>query len=243
VAWKVLVVTPIGKAAPLIKPFVWVTVDPQLSMVVTLYITTAAQELLFMPTAMFAGQAMVGAWVSVTLTVKLQKAELPEASVTWKVFVVIPTGNALLLGWPAVWVTVDAQLSLPVTVYITTALQRFGSLFTAMFAGQTMVGIWLSVTVTVKPQVAVLPAASVALNTLVVMPTGKVLPLGRPAVWVTVAAQLSVLLTVYITIAAQVFAPVLTAMFVRQLMVGNSLSNTVTVKLQAAELFDKSVDW
>ena len=38
-------------------------------------------------------------------------------------------------------------------------------------------------TVTLKEQPAVLPAASVTVNVLVVVPTGKRLPEGRPAVW------------------------------------------------------------
>ena len=56
-----------------------------------------------------------------------------------------------------------------------------------------MVGAWLSITVTVKEQVAVLPDASVTLNVLVVTPTGKDEPLERPPVWVvTDPVQLSV---------------------------------------------------
>ena len=52
-------------------------------------------------------------------------------------------------------------------------------------AGQVIVGAWLSTTVTVKEQVAVLPATSVAVKVLVVEPTGKLDPLGKPPVWAT----------------------------------------------------------
>ena len=45
-------------------------------------------------TVILDGQVIVGSSVSVTVTVKLQVAVLAEASVTWKVLVVVPTGKA-----------------------------------------------------------------------------------------------------------------------------------------------------
>ena len=58
--------------------------------------------------------------------------------------------------------------------------------------GQLMVGASLSVTVTVKEQVAVPPTA-VTTKVLVVAPTGKLAPLAKPAVWLVEApGQLSV---------------------------------------------------
>ena len=55
-----------------------------------------------------------------------------------------------------------------------------------------MVGAWLSSTVTVKLQVAVLPEASVTRKLLVVVPVGKVDPLARPESWAMVCpGQLS----------------------------------------------------
>ena len=63
------------------------------------------------------GQVMAGSSLSVTVTVKLQLAVLPEASVTRKVLVVTPTGKVEPLESPAVWVTVwPEQLSEEVTV-------------------------------------------------------------------------------------------------------------------------------
>jgi hypothetical protein len=44
--------------------------------------------------------------------------------------------------------------------------------------GQLTIGGWLSLTVTVKLQVSLLPAASAAMQTTVVFPTGKVEPEG-----------------------------------------------------------------
>ena len=55
-------------------------------------------------------------------------------------------------------------------------------LATAMFAGQVIVGTCVSDTVTVKEQVAELPAPSVTLNVLVVTPTGNDEPEGKPDV-------------------------------------------------------------
>ncbi len=61
-----------------------------------------------------------------------------------------------------------------------------------MFAGHAIVGFSLSITVTAKEQVAVLPAASVIIKVLVVVPMGNVAPEAMPAVWVMVGpAQLS----------------------------------------------------
>ena len=64
---------------------------------------------------------------------------------------------------------------------------------TEMFAGQVIVGACVSFTVTVKAQVALLFAASVTLNVLVVTPTGNEAPEAEPAVWIVLwPAQLSV---------------------------------------------------
>ena len=64
----------------------------------------ALQRFAVLPTAMFAGQVIAGACVSFTVTVKAQVAVLLAPSVTWKVFVVVPTGNEDPEGKPDVWV-------------------------------------------------------------------------------------------------------------------------------------------
>src|SRR3989442_637821 len=62
-----------------------------------------------------------------------------------------------------------------------------------MLAGQVICGGSLSVTVTRKLHVAVRPAASVTVNSLVVMPTGNADPLASPIVCAVIApGQLSV---------------------------------------------------
>ena len=54
---------------------------------------------------------------------------------------------------------------------------------TEMFAGQVIVGAWVSFTVTVKAQVALLFASSVTLKVLVVTPTANDDPEAKPVVW------------------------------------------------------------
>ena len=53
---------------------------------------------------------------------------------------------------------------------------------TEMFSGQVIVGAWVSFTVTVNAQVALLFAASVTLKVLVVTPTGNEAPEAEPPV-------------------------------------------------------------
>ena len=107
---------------------------------------------------------------------------------------VVPIGKVLPEGRPVVCVEeANAQLSLKVgAAKVTTAPQTPASLLTVIFDGQVATGSSVSFTVTVKEQVAVLPEASVTKKVFVVVPTGKTLPEGSPAVWVVVApAQLS----------------------------------------------------
>jgi hypothetical protein len=77
--------------------------------------------------------------------------------------VVFPSGKALPLAGPPVWVMLaPLQLSVAVgTAQEATAVQAAPA-FTVMVAGQLIVGALASTTVTVKEQVLVLPAASVA---------------------------------------------------------------------------------
>ena len=66
-------------------------------------------------TAIAPGQVIVGAWLSVTVTVNVQEAVWPFEAVTTKVFVVTPTGNAAPLAKPVVCAVVaPEQLSVPV---------------------------------------------------------------------------------------------------------------------------------
>ena len=126
---------------------------------------------------MLEGQVIVGFSVSLTVTVNEHDAVLPDASVTVKVFVVVPVGNVLPLACPAVCAVVaPAQLSVPVgVVYVTTAPHVPASLLCVMLEGQVIVGFSVSFTVTVKLHDAVLLDASVTVKVFVVVPAGNVL--------------------------------------------------------------------
>src|SRR5712691_7348379 len=103
-----------------------------------------------------------------------------------------------------------------------------------MFAGQVMVGTWVSAMVTVKVQALVLPLLSVAVQVTVLTPTLKVEPFVGEQALVTVV-QLSVALTVQVTLLLeQKVASATPVMFAGQVMPGFSASLTVTVKLQGA---------
>src|SRR5207249_9140554 len=124
-------------------------------------------------------------------TVKKQMLVLPLASVAVLVTVVTPSGKVLPLGG-ALTRLVTAQLSVAVTVKVTLLrLQRPASAGSTRLLGQVSTGFCVSVIVTVKVQVLVLPLASVAVLVTVVTPSGKVPPLGGVLTRL-VTAQLSV---------------------------------------------------
>ena len=108
---------------------------------------------------------------------------------------VVPIGKLLPGAKPLVSaMDPPAQLSVKVgAVHVAVAVQE-ASAFTLMLLGQPAItGTVTSVTVTVKEQLTLLPAASVTSYVTVFTPTGKVLPLARPAVRAVVTpAQLSV---------------------------------------------------
>ena len=121
---------------------------------------------------MLVGQVMDGNCTSLTVTVKVQVLVLLAPSVTLKVLVVTPTGNADPDAKPEVCtVTGPVQLSVPTgAVKVTTALHCPVVLFALIFVGQVMFGKVWSVTVAVKVQAAVFPAPSVAVIVTVVAP-------------------------------------------------------------------------
>jgi hypothetical protein len=135
-------------------------------------------------TVMSAGQVTTGSSTSSTVTVRLQVPVLPAPSVAVKVTVELPTGKAEPLAGPPLCVTVGVpQLSVAVGVVIVTTAEHWpGSLFTEIDGGQVTDGLPVSGTVTVKLQLAVLPAASMTVNVLVVVPPGNRDPLAKPAV-------------------------------------------------------------
>jgi len=137
--------------------------------------------------------------VSLTVTVKLQRVVLPLASVAVFVTVVVPTGNVLPL---ALLLTrfVTPQLSVALTKNVTLLRLHWpGSAVSTRLLEQLITEPCVSVTVTVKLQLDVLPLASVAVLVTVVTPTGNMLPLGGLLIRL-VTPQLSVALTVKVTL-------------------------------------------
>src|SRR5260370_995062 len=146
---------------------------------------------------MLAGQLMAGGCVSLTVTVKLQLSLLPWISLTVTSTVAVPTGKVcgeVMVVAPILYtVLATPQLSVGVATKATLAEHSLASLGATMLAGQLGLGFSVSLTVTLKLQSVWLPAASVTRKVLMVVPTGKVAPLARPAVCAAVApGQLSV---------------------------------------------------
>jgi hypothetical protein len=129
-------------------------------------------------------------------------------------------------------VIVAEQLSVAVAAKVTTAVQAPLDVLAVMLDGQVMVGDWLSDTVTLKEQVAVLPAASVAVAVTVVAPRLKVLP--EAGLYDTVAEQLSEAVAAKVTTAVQAPLAVLAVRLDGQVIIGGWLSTTVTVNEQVA---------
>src|SRR5439155_392567 len=120
------------------------------------------------------------------------------------------------------------------------ALHRPGSVLTVTLAGQLMVGDWLSLTVTEKLQLELLPDASVAVHTTLVVPLGKLNPdVGTHTI--EPPRQLSVNVARKLTLLLHWPGAVLTVIGPGQLGTGRSVSLTVTEKLQLELLPDASV--
>src|SRR6266516_6222312 len=119
-------------------------------------------------------QLMTGAMVSMTLTVWLHWALLPQASVAAQVRV----ASKVLPQWPAVLVTVlttvIARLVPPLSVAVgASKLQASPSCTVLLVLLQLMTGAVVSITLTVWLHWALLPQASVAIQERV---ASKVLP-------------------------------------------------------------------
>jgi hypothetical protein len=92
------------------------TVTPgQLSVATTVQVTTAVHDPIGVVAVILAGQVILGACVSFTVTVNVQVAVLPDASVAVDVTVVVPLGKKLPDAGELTTVT-PGQLSVAVTV-------------------------------------------------------------------------------------------------------------------------------
>src|SRR5205814_1906022 len=148
-----------------------------------------------------AEQTTVGAVLSVTTKLVVQVALLPAASVAVTVIVFVPTPTSVPASGLCVRVIelVGLQLSLTLTPPRTlgTAAWQFASAKALGVAEQTTVGAVLSVTTKLVVQVALLPAASVAVTVIVFVPGPTSVPASGLCVRVIelVALQLSLTLT------------------------------------------------
>ena len=184
----------------------------------------------------------MGSSISFTVTAKVHIAVLPAASVAVQVTVVVPTGKKLPLGGTHEAVT-PGQLS-PIVggANATIAPQLPGSLLAETLAGQEMVGFSVSLTVTVKVHIPILPAASVAVQVTVVVPTVKNDPLGGLQTTDKDDVQLSETVgALYVTEAPHIPAALLTVILLGQVTIGGLLSTGVTLKVHMVLLPEKSV--
>src|SRR3989441_1876745 len=187
---------------------------------------------------MSAGHVMVGFSVSLTVTVKPQVAVLGGVAVSEAVQVTVVAPLLKLEPLAGLQtVATPGQLSAALAVKVTLLEQTPAAVLTTMSAGHVMVGFSVSLTVTVKPQVAVLGgvAVSEAVQVTVVAPLLKLEPLAGLQT-VATPGQLSAALAVKVTLLEQTPAAVLTTMSAGHVMVGFSVSLTVTVKPQVAVL-------
>ena len=119
---------------------------------------------------------MTGAWLSATMTAKLQLFVLPATSAAAQTTVFVPLAKVEPLA--GVHATVaPGQLSLTEGVKATICSHAPGALLVTMLAGQVTTGTSVSLTVMLKLQVAVLPAASVTVQVTALVPLAKAEPL------------------------------------------------------------------
>jgi hypothetical protein len=176
--------------------------------------------------------------VSATVTLKLHAAVLPEASVAVQVTGVVPTEKLPAAGTQTT--LAPGQLSLTVALKLTVAEQVPASALVLMSAGQPTTGASVSLTVTVKLHVPVLPALSVAEQLTVVVPTPNV-PGAGEQLTVTLASQLSSPVAVKLTEAEHWPASAEVVMLAGQAITGASSSLTVTLNVQFAVRPEASV--
>lgn len=238
VAVQVTVVVPTGKTEP--EAGLQTTVTPgQLSLAVAAKVASAPVGQVGSFT-MLAGHVMAGGCVSMTVTVNEQLAVWLDVSVAVQSTGVVPFGNVDPDGGLQLEVT-PGQLSFAVGEKLTTAEHRFSAVVVVMFAGQLIVGFSSSLTVTVNEHaVEVLPLASVAVHVTGVVPFWNVEP--DAGLQLAVApGQLSLAVAEKFTTAEQLPVSFPWVMLAGQLIVGFSLSLTVTVNEQLPVLLCASV--
>src|SRR5438093_360868 len=176
------------------------------------------------------GQLGTGRSVSLTVTVKMQLEWLPLASVAVQVTELVPLAK-LEPDAGTHRTEPPGQLSVNENAKLTLLAHCPGAVLTVIGPGQLGTGRSVSVTVTVKVQFELLPLASVAVHTTLVVPLAKIEPeAGRHRI--EPPGQLSVNENAKLTLVAHSPGAVLTVIGPGQLGTGRSVSVTVTVKVQ-----------
>src|ERR1043165_6621910 len=186
------------------------------------------------------GQVIAGSSVSLIVTVKVQALVLPLASVAVQVTVVVPLVNVEPLAGAQIKVAPGQPSVTMGAANSRTCSHPPGAVLVTTLAGPVIAGGSVSLTVTLKMQFVVLPLASVAVHVTGVAPWANVEPLAGAHTKVT-SGQLSFTTGTNPTTWLHVPAAVLVTMSVGQVMVGGSVSFTVTVKLQLTMLPAASV--
>jgi hypothetical protein len=128
--------------------------------------------------------------VSLTVTVNVQVDVLAAASVAVTVTVVVPFGKTDPEAGLETTVRLE-QLSVALTVKLTTAEQRLGAVEVMMLAGQLKTGTTVSFTVTLNEQLEEFAAASLTVQVTVLLPSGNVEPDGGLHTGIPTPGQLS----------------------------------------------------
>ena len=110
-----------------------------------------------------------GAFVSATVNDEEQLAELPEVSVADQVSVAVPSGK---LAWPGACTVAGEQTSMAVAAASALLVAPPPTHSAVTGAGQVMEGGSVSLTCTCVVQLALFPAASVAVYVTAVFPSG-----------------------------------------------------------------------
>jgi hypothetical protein len=232
VAVQVTRLIPAGKAVPFVGLQIRLTLV-QLSVAVASKVTTWPQSPGAVLVTMSVGHEIVGGSVSLTVIVKVQALVPVLASVPVQVTVLVPLGKVEPLAGTQMKLAPEQLSVTRGDANSTTCSQSPGAVLVTRLGGQSIAGGSLSLTVTLKVQVLVLPLASVAVQVTSVAPLGKDQPLAgaqtKPA-----PGQLSLTNGANATACSQVPGAVLVTMSVGQVMTGSSVSFTTTEKLQVA---------
>jgi hypothetical protein len=228
VAEQVTLVVPIAKVEPEAGEQVGVIAPSTMSVADDVKLTAAPDE----PVASFvilAGTVTTGAVVSTTVTVKVLLPVLPAKSVAEHVTVVVPIAKVEPEAGEQAVVIAPSTMSVADDVKVAVApAEEVPS--TVMFAGTVTTGEVVSLTVTAKVLLPVLPATSVAEQVTVVVPIAKVEPEAGEQVEANTPSTLSVADDVKVAVApVELVASVV--MLAGTVTTGAVVSPTVTVKV------------